>query len=162
MGLEESNKRLGPRPSYLEGAIGTPWGLSNPTAASIHQTPAQVGATIAAVLSGRRPEVAALSDMSTPALALALNYMAGRNLRTGRQYPRSASGGLDIAKDTLLTGLPQYRLYQQLSGTSPAELFPPSPRTGLQQYGIGGIFPRPYNKRRLRELGRREQRELNR
>ncbi len=160
-GVEESDRRLGPRPSYLAGAIGTPGGrLANPASAAILQTPAQAGAAIAGLLTGRVPEVAELTEFPTPALQFGTALYTGENARTGRQYPRNKRGIARIGYDTLVTQTPQYRLGEQVRGTSKARLFDPSPRAGLMQFLLGGIYPRDYDPSRLRALARRERKEL--
>lgn len=159
-GVEESDRRIGDRPSYLEGAIETPWGLSNPAAAAILQTPAQVGAATAALATGRVPEVAELTEFPTPALQFGTALYTGENARTGRRYQRNERGIPRIAYDTLITQTPQYRLQEQVRGTSKARLFTPSPRAGLMQFLLGGIYPRQYDPDRLKALAKRERKEL--
>lgn len=159
-GEERASDELGPHPSYLAGAFPTRFGLVNPAAAAIFQTPGQVGQTAASLLTGKTPDVGELSNFSTPALALLLNLAAGKNLSTGHEYPRSQRGVSQVAQDTLVGGLPQKRLLDAILGNSKAQLFPPSARSAIIQYLLGGIAPRPYDENRLRQLAEREQKEL--
>lgn len=153
-GQQRASEELGPHPSYLAGAFPTRFGLVNPAAAAILQTPAQVGQAVAGLGGRSSGDVGDIANFITPALALALNYAARRNTFSGREYGRAGFG--TVAADTLLGGLPQKRLLDVLRGTSQARLFPPDPRSALLQYLFGGIAPRPYDKARMRELAERE------
>ncbi len=160
-GREENLRRLGPGPSYMEGSFPVGNRIINPTAAALFQQPAQVGAIIAALAGGGpTPEVAEASNLMTPALAIMLNTLAGKNLRTGVEYPRTRRAIPNVAFDTLVKGLPQYQLAQGVFGKSPSKLYPSDPWTALGRYGLGGLYPRPFNRRRYNQLGRREAKEL--
>lgn len=162
-GQERSSRELGPAPSYMAGSFKVGDRVVNPASAAILQTPAQIGA-MAAGLAGAGPvsDVAEIHNLATPPLQVALNLLAGKNLSSGWDYPRSKRNLPDVAVDTLLQSTPQYRLYQQLTGESQAQLYPPSPRAGAMQFLLGGLYPRKVNTARMRALAQRERRELGR
>jgi hypothetical protein len=152
-GYEQNVKDLGPFPSWFEGNFKSGSGVVNPASAAILQTPAQVAAAAAQILTGPAGvgSVGDISNYLTPALNLALAQITHTNPATGRPE----TGGLpQTAYDTIVKGLPQYSLVQALRGhPAPSKLYPPAgKRKALERFAIGGLSRRPINLADLHRL----------
>lgn len=153
-------------PSYLEGLI--PYGGSqaiNPAAAQIAGTPAQVGLTLAGLVTGRIPQAGEASQFITPAVNLALAELLRKNYSSGYTYPGGTTG-LQVARDALISQLPQAALITNLeqatSGGGQGRLYPPTVQSALLQFLVGGLAPRPVNRQRLAALAAKEKTQMKR
>jgi hypothetical protein len=159
-GYEQYKEDFPDAPSWWEGSIKVGDRVVNPAAASIFGTPAQVGRVGADILTGRMSDVGEAGSMLTPALSLeeALRTRRGTG---GYQYP-SGTSPLDVAKAELVEGTPQWSLAMNLLSKSRGDhpLFPPSPLTGAARFGVGGLYPRPYDPKVLAKRGKKERSRL--
>lgn len=136
-GYAQNRKDLAPFPSYFEGAfkVGgsgeTPL-IVNPAGVNVLQTPAQVGAAIAALATGHTNMVSQPSGFSSPAASVIGDLLGGKGIRK--------------AATNLVTGLPQVLLAQRLaeaaSGSGARRVYPPTTGTALGQFLLGSIGPR--------------------
>lgn len=164
-GKQVSDQTLGPVPSYLEGIV--PWAggseVVNPNSAAILQTPAVLGASLAGLATGNIPEVAQATNYYTPALALAAAELTRTNPQTGQAY-KPGTNGLSIAQQSLTGGLPQVTLAHNLkaaiTGQGGSRLYPPSVKSALLQFLVGGVAPRKIDRQDLARLAALEQRQM--
>lgn len=166
VGKRQSDAAFGAVPSYLEGLI--PFGKSeaiNPNSAAILQTPAVLGQALAGLATGNIPQVAEASNYFTPALALAAAELMRRNPQTGRAYPGGTNAG-QIGRDVLGSSLPQVSLARNLdaaiTGQGGSKLYPPSVKSALLQFLVGGVAPRKIDKADLARLAASERRSMAR
>ena len=86
-----------------------------------------------------------------------------RDPRSGFAYP-GGTNALRVAQDQLLRSLPQTTLARNLeaatSGQGGSKLYPPTVRSSLLQFLVGGLAPRPYNKTELARLAAREKTQM--
>jgi hypothetical protein len=164
LGHEKTDQALGPIPSYLEGIF--PVGKSsvvNPNSAAILQTPAQVGSALAGLATGNINQASQASGFLTPALTLALAEALRENPSTGHKYKGGTNAGV-IARDVLGSQLPQVTLERNLkaalTGTGGSKLYPPSVKSALLQFLVGGAAPRKIDLNDLHRLARSEQTQM--
>lgn len=163
-GKQVADRTLGAVPSYLEGIV--PFGqdqVVNPNSAAILQTPAVLGATLAGAATGNIPEVAQAANYFTPALALAVAEGLRRNPQTGQAY-KGGTNALSVGRDVLGSSLPQVSLYRNvraaLTGQGGSKLYPPSVRSALLQFLVGGVAPRKIDRQDLARLAALEKRDM--
>ncbi len=153
-GRKEATRDLGVLPPYLEGSFKVGNRIVNPNAAAILQTPAELAGSITGLLTGDTNQARRASEFFTPALALALSELQRRDWR-GIPYPEGTNAA-KIAQDSLVGSLPQVRVVKQIRaarrGEGKGDLYPPSLESALAGFAVGGVYPRKYNKTRLRYL----------
>ena len=158
-GQQWSQNQLGQLPSYLEGLIPAGAGtVVNPNSAAILQTPAQVAQTVQGIVTGNMPEAAQASNFYTPAISLAAALATRKNPATGFSY-KGGTSAAKVAEDVLLGGLPQVTLYRNIKGAGkhPEKLYPPSLRSAILQFLVGGVAPRRINLAKAHQLAKQEQ-----
>lgn len=137
---ERAQQELGPLPSYLEGIFkvgGTKEypQVVNPAAAQIFQTPAQVGSAIGAAVTGHPSRAAEASGFATPAAQFISDIVHQR--------------GIKHALAQRVTTTPQYVFGQRIAdsgkGKGQTKLYPPSARSAIEQFLLGGVAPRKLN-----------------
>lgn len=146
-------------PSYLEGSFEVAGGLSNPAAAAILQTPAQVYQAGRGLMRGDVRESERLSRFLTPAIGVgaAQAYRIDPSF-PDRSYPKEYDWQ-DVLYASLIEDLPQVRLGRTLAEageSQPDRLFPPDVVGAVGQFTLGGLWPRKFNRAELAKRAREE------
>ncbi len=156
-----------PIPSWFEGYFKTGPILgqkdrpgivyaSNPAAAAIFQTPAQIAEAAKEFSTGGYKKAYEPAGLLSPTAGALLAALARKDQFTGYNYPRSRSG-LSILAEQLYGGTPQLTAYQRIFNPYTQATSPMTARDVALQLLIGGIAPRPIERNRLRRAGYKEQ-----
>jgi hypothetical protein len=165
MGKQQLARRkteLGPVPSWAEalftvGHRGNQPLVSNPAAAAILQTPAQVLEAAREAVGGNVRSAYDLSSFLNPAGGAALAALSRKQPFTGYSYKPSDSA-LKILAENLYGGVPALTLYQRTHGKQrPHRTFPMTRRDALLQFLLGSVAPRPVDVRQLHARAKAEQ-----
>ncbi len=159
----EEMKKLGPLPSFMEGILpvgGTRHGnplFINPQAASVSQTPVQIGEAIQGLFSGDPRAAAQFSQFATPAVGSAIQLATGYDIGLGRKLPANKRG-LRGALESLFSSTPQYTLLKhEREGYNSKRLLPTDPKTAMMIYLFGSsIVPRELNRAAAKKWARFE------
>lgn len=158
-----------PTPSWFDGYFktgsilgqksrgpGIPY-ASNPAAAAIFQTPAQLLEAAQEVV-GLQPQKAAyqVPGLLTPTLAALSAAETRKDSFTGYNYPPNVAPARIFA-DQLYGGIPLMTLRKRIGNPNPAATSPMTTRDALLQILLGSLAPRPIDVAKLHTAGAKEQ-----
>ncbi|HZQ65657.1 MAG TPA: hypothetical protein VFA66_10570 [Gaiellaceae bacterium] len=163
-GHQETLRRLGRAPHYLEGSFEVGGRLVNPSNVNTFQTPVEVGQGVAGLFGpSGAPTAGDIVQEASPASAALYTLLSGKTT-LGYELP-SRTSRVEGAASQLASGLPEAAFFNRLhgkpvEGTPPSKrpIYTPGLRNALGKYLAGGIFPASFDKEALNARGEAEYR----